>query len=153
MKYPEPSIRRMARRLALPVFQHHIAVNGEDRITIRIAFLRRAGITRDYSAQVVRLGCRPYMLFSYDPLHEERGHIRPSWGKENSLMFYSASSARVLRSFAGERKDDIRFRFVGCHKVFADKSGIPVTVVWRIASCPIKDIAAITLSEYDGKNK
>lgn len=151
MKMPAQDIRKLARRLALPVYQHHIAVNGADRISIRIACLRRAGVSFLHAVQAVRLGSRVYMVFSYDPQRLERGHIRRSWGKENALMFYSATSARVLRSFATGRTDDARFRFLGRPKTFADKDGVPVTVVWRVSESPVRDIAHISRSGYDGK--
>ena len=70
-------IKRTARELKIPVLQHHIYVNGRHKhVTISKKCVRKAGLTEKYSVQIVVLGeVRAYMIFSYDPLCENRPHL------------------------------------------------------------------------------
>lgn len=104
-------IKRTARELKIPVLQHHIYVNGRHKhVTISKKCVRKAGLTEKYSVQIVVLGeVRAYMIFSYDPLCENRPHLLflPS-----SCEIHSPYVTRALQRIGGGN-EICRLRFHG----------------------------------------
>lgn len=142
-------IKRTARELKIPVLQHHIYVNGRHKhVTISKKCVRKAGLTEKYSVQIVVLGeVRPYMIFSYDPLCENRPHLLflPS-----SCEIHSPYVTRALQRIGGGN-EICRLRFHGKPVFLKGKDGTVVTVVWRISTSPVRDIAS-TVQNIQNRN-
>lgn len=132
-------IKRTARELKIPVLQHHIYVNGRhNHVTISKRCVRKAGLSEKYSVQVVVLGeARAYMIFSYDPSSENRPHLLflPS-----SFEIHSPNVTRALKRIGGD--EICRLRFHGKPAFLKGKDGTVITVVWRISTSPVRDIAS-----------
>ena len=131
-------IKRTARELKIPVLQHHIYVNGRHKhVTIS-----------KKSVQIVVLGeVRAYMIFSYDPLCENRPHLLflPS-----SCEIHSPYVTRALQRIGGGN-EICRLRFHGKPVFLKGKDGTVVTVVWRISTSPVRDIAS-TVQNIQNRN-
>ena len=101
-----------------------------------------------YSVQIVVLGeVRAYMIFSYDPLCENRPHLLflPS-----SCEIHSPYVTRALQRIGGGN-EICRLRFHGKPVFLKGKDGTVVTVVWRISTSPVRDIAS-TVQNIQNRN-